>query len=83
MSDEPNGSCDFNLKTRAGVTAALEDIGKKSLEQKVPTHNLNIAIRAVNGGIRLAELDMRYQMFVAKTTGTKEVKPIQLLESAT
>jgi glutamate racemase len=75
-----NGVSSFNFNSRAGVIEAQETIAQSAMNQKIPVANLNIAMRATNGRVRLAELDMRYQMFVAKTTGNKEVRPIALLE---
>ena len=77
-----NGGSEFDFNTKAGLIAAQEEIASSAMNQKIPVANLNIATRQTNGRIRLAELDMRYQMFVVKTTGDTKVRPIALLEEA-
>jgi len=72
----------FDFNSRDGVIKAQEEIATAAMNQKIPVSNIAMAGRQVTGRMRMAELELRYQMFVAKVTGNKEVRPIALLEDA-
>lgn len=69
----------FDFTKSEGVLKATQVIADASYNQSIPVPNLVGCTRAVNAAIRLAELQVRYQMLVVKHSDAA-VKPIALLE---
>ena len=70
----------FDLSNGKGILQGYQSCAEAAMNQTVPNQNITNAVRAINGPVKIAELQLRYDQWVAKMTGIKEVRKIALLE---